>query len=58
MWLIYVEQINMMQGSVDVSFRVKGSKAAGTLYFTSIRRSKGTQFSIRAYLTPCSPPIA
>ena len=39
----------MMQGNIDISFRVKGSKGAGTLYFTSIRRAKGSQFDIRAY---------
>ena len=36
----------MLQGSVDISMRVKGSKGAGTLYFTSIRREKGQNFEI------------
>ncbi|THU91711.1 hypothetical protein K435DRAFT_726936 [Dendrothele bispora CBS 962.96] len=35
-----------MQRNVDVSFRIKGSKGAGTLYFTSIRREKGSPFTI------------
>ncbi|THU96087.1 DUF1783-domain-containing protein, partial [Dendrothele bispora CBS 962.96] len=35
-----------MQGNVDVSFRIKGSKGVGTLYFTSIRREKGLPFTI------------
>jgi len=39
-------QINMPKGHVDVSMRVAGSKGAGTLYFTSIRREKGAPFSI------------
>ncbi|KAK7444075.1 cytochrome oxidase assembly protein 1 [Stygiomarasmius scandens] len=38
--------ISTMQGNVDVSFRIKGSKGAGTLYFTSIRREKGLPFTI------------
>lgn len=44
--------INVMQGAVDVAFRVKGSRAAGKVYFTSVRRSKGARFEIRA--SPCS----
>ena len=39
-------QTNMLQGNVDVSFRVKGSKGAGTLYFTSIRKEKGQPFTV------------
>ncbi|KZT23987.1 DUF1783-domain-containing protein [Neolentinus lepideus HHB14362 ss-1] len=38
--------INMLQGHVDVSFRVKGHKGAGTLYFTSVRKAKGEPFTI------------
>lgn len=38
--------INMMQGSVDLAFRVKGSKAAGKIYFTSVRRTKASRFEI------------
>ncbi|KAF9264511.1 DUF1783-domain-containing protein [Marasmius fiardii PR-910] len=39
-------QISTMQGNVDMSFRVKGSKGSGTVYFTSIRREKGVPFTI------------
>ncbi|EEB96071.1 hypothetical protein MPER_04855 [Moniliophthora perniciosa FA553] len=35
-----------MQGNVDMSFRIKGSKGSGTVYFTSIRREKGVPFTI------------
>ncbi|KAG8904396.1 hypothetical protein FRB99_001818 [Tulasnella sp. 403] len=42
-------QINMPKGQVDVSLRLKGSKAAGTLYFTSVRREKGQPFTILRY---------
>ncbi|TFY75590.1 hypothetical protein EWM64_g8423 [Hericium alpestre] len=38
--------VNMLQGHVDISFRVKGHKGAGTLYFTSIRKAKGEPFTI------------
>ncbi|KIY66402.1 DUF1783-domain-containing protein [Cylindrobasidium torrendii FP15055 ss-10] len=38
--------VNMLQGHVDLSFRVKGTKGAGTVYFTSIRRDKGMSFEI------------
>jgi hypothetical protein len=31
------QQINNMQGRVDLKFRIHGDKQAGTLYFTSIR---------------------
>ncbi|KAH8107099.1 cytochrome oxidase complex assembly protein 1-domain-containing protein [Cristinia sonorae] len=36
----------MLQGNVDLSFRLKGHKGTGTLYFTSIRRAKGEPFTI------------
>lgn len=39
-------QTNMLQGNVDISFRVKGSKGAGKLYFTSIRKEKGQPFTV------------
>lgn len=39
-------QINMMQGNVDLSYRIKGTKGSGTLYFTSVRRDKGLPFDI------------
>ncbi|KAL4244801.1 hypothetical protein ABKN59_001464 [Abortiporus biennis] len=35
-----------LQGNVDLSFRLKGSKNTGTLYFTSIRKAKGEPFTI------------
>ncbi|EPS96839.1 hypothetical protein FOMPIDRAFT_45528 [Fomitopsis schrenkii] len=38
--------IRLMQGNVDLSFRLKGHKRAGTLYFTSIRKAKGEPFTI------------
>ncbi|OCH93871.1 DUF1783-domain-containing protein [Obba rivulosa] len=39
-------EIRLMQGNVDLSFRVKGSKDSGTLYFTSIRKAKGEPFTV------------
>lgn len=47
-------QISMLQGSVDISMRVKGSKGTGTLYFTSIRKEKGQPFTICVF---CSLPV-
>jgi len=38
--------IRLMQGNVDLSFRLKGHKGAGTLYFTSIRKAKSEPFTI------------
>ncbi|KZT71248.1 DUF1783-domain-containing protein [Daedalea quercina L-15889] len=38
--------IRLMQGNVDLSFRLKGHERAGTLYFTSIRKAKGEPFTI------------
>ncbi|TBU65448.1 DUF1783-domain-containing protein [Dichomitus squalens] len=38
--------IHIPGGNIDLSFRVKGHKGAGTLYFTSIRRAKGEPFEI------------
>ncbi|KAH9952063.1 cytochrome oxidase complex assembly protein 1-domain-containing protein, partial [Amylocystis lapponica] len=37
--------IYLMQGNVDLSFRLKGHLQSGTLYFTSIRKAKGEQFT-------------
>ncbi|KAN0111750.1 Cytochrome oxidase complex assembly protein 1 domain containing protein [Russula decolorans] len=37
--------VKMLQGNIDVSFRVKGHKGAGTVYFTSIRRERGGPFT-------------
>jgi len=39
-------QINTLQGNIDVSFRVRGTKGVGTLYFTSVRKAKGEKFTI------------
>jgi len=36
--------INLPAGNVDLSFRIKGHKGAGTVYFTSIRKAKGEAF--------------
>ncbi|KAI8989799.1 cytochrome oxidase complex assembly protein 1-domain-containing protein [Trametes punicea] len=38
--------IHIPGGNIDLSFRVKGHKGAGTLYFTSIRREKGQPFEV------------
>lgn len=38
--------INIPQGHVDVSFKLKGHKGSGTLYFTSVRKAKGDPFTI------------
>ncbi|ESK96740.1 cytochrome oxidase complex assembly protein [Moniliophthora roreri MCA 2997] len=38
--------ISTMQGNVDMSFRIRGSKGSGTVYFTSIRKEKGVPFTI------------
>ncbi|KAF8480220.1 DUF1783-domain-containing protein [Russula ochroleuca] len=37
--------VKMLQGNIDISFRVKGHKGAGTVYFTSIRRERGGPFT-------------
>ncbi|WVQ94637.1 hypothetical protein IAU59_001717 [Kwoniella sp. CBS 9459] len=40
--------INLMQGRVDLSFRIKGDKGSGTVYFTSIRpQEKGAWRIVR-----------
>ncbi|KZT08842.1 DUF1783-domain-containing protein [Laetiporus sulphureus 93-53] len=48
--------VHMMQGNIDVSFRIKGHRGithpyagSGTLYFTSIRKAKGEPFTIIRY---------
>ncbi|KAJ7583283.1 cytochrome oxidase complex assembly protein 1-domain-containing protein [Mycena floridula] len=46
-------RISTMQGNIDVSFKVKGTKGAGTLYFTSIRREKGAPFEILRFRIIC-----
>ncbi|KAK4055607.1 cytochrome oxidase assembly protein 1 [Microbotryomycetes sp. JL201] len=38
--------INVLAGKIDVQFRVKGSKAAGTAAFTSVRRGKEGKFEV------------
>merc|ERR1712072_1100188 len=38
--------VNLLQGSVDVSFPIQGSKGSGTAMFTSIRRSADARFEI------------
>ncbi|KDN48096.1 hypothetical protein RSAG8_03112, partial [Rhizoctonia solani AG-8 WAC10335] len=56
-WMVgqpYVDgAINLLQGKVDISMRVKGSKGAGTLYFTSIRKEKGRPFTILRFKLIC-----
>ncbi|KAH9012285.1 DUF1783-domain-containing protein [Lactarius hengduanensis] len=37
--------VKMLQGNIDISFRVKGHKGAGTVYFTSIRKARGEPFT-------------
>ncbi|KAK1927482.1 cytochrome oxidase complex assembly protein 1-domain-containing protein [Papiliotrema laurentii] len=41
--------VNTMQGRVDLKFRIKGDKQAGTIYFTSIRPSQGDPWRIGVY---------
>lgn len=38
--------IRQLQGNVDLSFRVRGSKGTGTVYFTSVRKEKGDPYTI------------
>ncbi|KAG1759987.1 hypothetical protein EDD22DRAFT_955368 [Suillus occidentalis] len=40
-----MQTINLPQGNVDLSFRLKGHQGSGTLYFTSIRKAKGQPFT-------------
>ncbi|KAF8876122.1 cytochrome oxidase complex assembly protein 1-domain-containing protein [Gymnopilus junonius] len=46
-------KINQLQGNIDVSFRVRGSKGSGTLYFTSIRKEKGAPFTVLRFRVIC-----
>ncbi|KAF9460861.1 cytochrome oxidase complex assembly protein 1-domain-containing protein [Collybia nuda] len=46
-------RISQLQGNVDVSFRIRGTKGAGTLYFTSIRKDKGLPFTILRFKIIC-----
>lgn len=45
--------INLPAGHVDVSFRLKGHRGNGTLYFTSIRRAKGEAFTPLRFRVIC-----
>ncbi|KAI0064520.1 hypothetical protein BV25DRAFT_1836859 [Artomyces pyxidatus] len=50
--------VKMHQGFVDLSFRVKGHKDSGTLYYTTIRKSKGERFTpIRFKIIADSGPV-
>lgn len=42
--------VNMMQGRVDMSFKLKGSKDTGTVYFSSIRRDAQTPYETLRFL--------
>jgi len=46
-------KIGQLQGNIDISFRIKGSKGAGTVYFTSIRREKGEPFTTLRFKVIC-----
>ncbi|ORX33650.1 cytochrome oxidase complex assembly protein 1-domain-containing protein [Kockovaella imperatae] len=41
--------VNTMQGRIDLSFRVRGDDASGTIYFTSIRPHQGDPWRILRY---------
>jgi len=45
--------VNLLQGNVDVSFRIQGSRGKGTVYFTSIRHAKGAPFTILRFKVIC-----
>jgi len=45
--------VNLLQGNVDVSFRIQGSQGRGTVYFTSIRQTKGALFTILRFKVIC-----
>jgi cytochrome c oxidase assembly factor 1 len=42
--------VNMMQGRVDMSFKLKGSRDTGTVYFSSIRRDAQTPYETLRFL--------
>ncbi|PWN50466.1 DUF1783-domain-containing protein [Violaceomyces palustris] len=42
--------VNMMQGKVDISFKIQGPKDTGTAYFTSIRREQNKSFEVLRFL--------
>ncbi|KAF9532829.1 cytochrome oxidase complex assembly protein 1-domain-containing protein [Crepidotus variabilis] len=45
--------ISQLQGNIDISFRIRGSKGSGTLYFTSIRKEKGVPFTVLRFRVIC-----
>ncbi|EDR03343.1 uncharacterized protein LACBIDRAFT_191598 [Laccaria bicolor S238N-H82] len=45
--------INQLQGNIDVSFRIRGSRSSGTIYFTSIRKEKGVPFTVLRFKVIC-----
>ncbi|KAF9053303.1 cytochrome oxidase complex assembly protein 1-domain-containing protein [Panaeolus papilionaceus] len=46
-------QIAQLAGNIDVSFRVRGSKGSGTVYFTSIRKEKGAPYTVLRFKVIC-----
>ena len=42
-------QINLMQGRIDLKFRMHGDKGDGTVYFTSIRPQQSAPWRIVRY---------
>ncbi|PPQ71067.1 hypothetical protein CVT24_009868 [Panaeolus cyanescens] len=46
-------QIAQLQGNIDVSFRIRGSKGSGTVYFTSIRKEKGAPYTVLRFKVIC-----
>ncbi|PFH45944.1 hypothetical protein AMATHDRAFT_157173 [Amanita thiersii Skay4041] len=46
-------QIGQLQGNIDVSFRIRGTKGSGTVYFTSIRKEKGRPFTTLRFKVIC-----
>ncbi|KAJ7142741.1 cytochrome oxidase complex assembly protein 1-domain-containing protein [Mycena epipterygia] len=39
-------ELNQLQGNIDLSMRLHGSRGAGTLYFTSVRKAHGIPYEI------------
>ncbi|KAJ7458187.1 cytochrome oxidase complex assembly protein 1-domain-containing protein [Mycena latifolia] len=39
-------ELNQLQGNVDLSMRLQGSRGAGTLHFTSVRKARGIPYEI------------
>ncbi|KAJ7758941.1 cytochrome oxidase complex assembly protein 1-domain-containing protein, partial [Mycena maculata] len=42
-------ELNQIQGSIDLSLRLRGSRGAGTLYFTSVRKANGMPYEIMRF---------